>query len=201
MPVRDPPANSLVSTTKRAASIGQLSQASSYEEVRLEDLDRSSDSEEDRSLKAEATASLSAPQKAETPSKTKVTARPPVPTAKPEDMHMIDDDNDMVQPNDKKDVSLRELHDPIEGDSANISWRGNHDVKAQAGGHEAQTLSMLAATCCPHQKILTVILPMQPKKPKHTTLLVTTPRTLTPSRMLSALLTKPQLLLLQLLTT
>lgn len=101
MPVRDPPANPLVSATKRAASIGQLSQASSYEEVRLEDLDRSSDSEEDRSLKVEATASLSAPQKAETPSKSKVTARPPVPTAKPEDMHMIDDDNDMVQPNDK----------------------------------------------------------------------------------------------------
>lgn len=142
MPARDPPANSLVSTTKRAASIGQLSQASSYEEVRLEDLDRSSDSEEDRVQKAEATASLPEPQKAETPSKSEVTARPSVPTAKPEDMHMIDDDNELVQPNDKKDVSLRELHDPIEGDSANISWRGNHDVKAQAG--EAKTLSMLA---------------------------------------------------------
>lgn len=141
MPARDPPANSLVSTTKRAVSIGQLSQASSYEEVRLEDLDRSSDSEEDRSQNTEATASLSAPPKAETPSKSKVTARPPVPTAKPEDMHMIDDDNDMVQPNDKKDVSLRELHDPIEGDSANISWRGNHDIKAQAGGQiDAKTL-------------------------------------------------------------
>ncbi|KAL3137988.1 hypothetical protein ABBQ38_005227 [Trebouxia sp. C0009 RCD-2024] len=47
-------------------------------------------------------------------------------------MHMIDDDNEMVQPNAKNDVSLRELHDPIEGDSANISWRGNHDVKAKA---------------------------------------------------------------------
>ena len=49
-------------------------------------------------------------------------------------MHMIDDDNDLIQQNDKKDVSLRELHDPIEGDSANISWRGNHDLKANAGG-------------------------------------------------------------------
>jgi len=28
---------------------------------------------------------------------------------------------------------LRELHDPIEGDSANISWRGNAEVKSHAG--------------------------------------------------------------------
>ena len=44
-----------------------------------------------------------------------------------------DDDNDLIQPNDKKDVSLRELHDPIEGDSAVISWRGNSEVKSHAG--------------------------------------------------------------------
>lgn len=134
MPARDPPTNPLVSSTRRAASIGQLSQASSYEEVRLEDLDRSSDSEEDRFQKAEATTNPSEPLKAETPSKSKASARPSAPTVTPEDMHMIDDDNDLVQPNDKKDVSLRELHDPIEGDSANISWRGNHDAKANAGG-------------------------------------------------------------------
>ena len=138
MPARDPPVNPLVSFTRRAASIGQLSQASSYEEVRLEDLDRSSDSEEDRSQKAERTTNPSEPQKADTPSKSKATALPLAPPAKPKNMHMIDDDNDLVQPNDKKDVSLRELHDPIEGDSANISWRGNHDVKAQAGWDKAK---------------------------------------------------------------
>ena len=132
MPARDPPQNPLISSTRRAASIGQLSQASSYEEVRLEDLDRSSDSEEDGLQNLETPKHPSELQKAETPSKSKITGRPPAPTAKPESMHMIDDDN--VQPNDKKDVSLRELHDPIEGDSAGIGWRGNHDVKAKAGG-------------------------------------------------------------------
>ena len=135
MPARDPPQNPLVSSTRRAASIGQLSQASSYEEVRLEDLDRSSDSEEDPPAKAEQATTLLEQQKAEPPSKYTTTGRPPAPSVKPASMHMIDDDNEMVQPNAKDDVSLRELHDPIEGDSANISWRGNHDVKAQAGVH------------------------------------------------------------------
>lgn len=154
MPARHPPTNPLVSSTRRAASIGQLSQASSYEEVRLEDLDRSSDSEEDRPQKAEGTTNPSEPLKAETPSKSKATARASAHTAKPEDMHMIDDDNDLVQPNDKKDVSLRELHDPIEGDSANISWRGNHDVKANAGGNEAKPLYMLTADQYLHEEAL-----------------------------------------------
>ncbi|DBA79004.1 TPA: hypothetical protein ACH3X1_008870 [Trebouxia sp. C0004] len=133
MPIRDPPQNPLVASTRRAASIGQLSQASSFEEVRLEDLDRhtSSDSEEDRPQKP--VPAPANPQKAETGSKAKTVGRPPAPNGKPAAMHMIDDDNDMIQPNDKKDVSLRELHDPIEGDSANISWRGNAEVKSHAG--------------------------------------------------------------------
>ena len=133
MPTRDPPQNPLLASTRRAASIGQLSQASSFEEVRLEDLDRhtSSDSEEDRPQKPVPAPTVS--QKAEPGSKAKTVGRPPAPTAKPAAMHMIDDDNDMIQPNDKKDVSLRELHDPIEGDSANISWRGNAEVKSHAG--------------------------------------------------------------------
>ncbi|KAL0029811.1 hypothetical protein WJX77_001491 [Trebouxia sp. C0004] len=107
-------------------------EASSFEEVRLEDLDRhtSSDSEEDRPQKP--VPAPANPQKAETGSKAKTVGRPPAPNGKPAAMHMIDDDNDMIQPNDKKDVSLRELHDPIEGDSANISWRGNAEVKSHA---------------------------------------------------------------------
>lgn len=133
MPARDPPQNPLVSSTRRAASIGQLSQASSYEEVRLEDLDRSSDSEEDPCSRKEQTTIKQQNRKAETSTKHTTTGRPPAPSLKPASMHMIDDDNEMVQPNAKNDVSLRELHDPIEGDSANISWRGNHDVKAKAG--------------------------------------------------------------------
>ena len=47
-------------------------------------------------------------------------------------MHMVDSENDLLQPQSKKDITLRELHDPIEGDSADISWRGNSDVKANA---------------------------------------------------------------------
>ena len=136
MPARDPPQNTLISSARRAASIGQLSQASSFEEVRFEDLDRSSDSEEDRPQQQEKTADQ---QRAETPSKSKIPGRPPAPATKPDTMHMVDSENDLIQPNDKKDVSLRDLHDPIEGDSADISWRGNHDVKAQAG-ENAQTI-------------------------------------------------------------
>eukprot|EP00891_Asterochloris_glomerata_P003007 jgi/Astpho2/3007/Aster-03316 len=32
-----------------------------------------------------------------------------------------------------QDMGLRDLHDPIEGDSADISWRGNVEVKRHAG--------------------------------------------------------------------
>ena len=145
MPVRDPPQNTLVSSSRRAASIGQLSQASSFEEVRFEDLDRSSDSEEDHPQNQEESQKALGQQKAETPSKSKVTGRPPAPTTKPDTMHMIDDDSGLIQPNDKKDVSLRELHDPIEGDSANISWRGNHDLKANAGGKSTSNSVVFAA--------------------------------------------------------
>lgn len=143
MPARDPPQNPLVSSTRRAASIGQLSQASSYEEVRLEDLDRSSDSEEDPTEQGEKTTTPSEQRKAQPPSKPKSTGRPPAASVRPANMHMIDDDNELVQPNAKNDVSLRELHDPIEGDSANISWRGNHDVKAMAGGYEAALIQTI----------------------------------------------------------
>lgn len=63
MPTRDPPQNPLLASTRRAASIGQLSQASSFEEVRLEDLDRhtSSDSEEDHPRKPESAATAGCP--------------------------------------------------------------------------------------------------------------------------------------------
>lgn len=149
MPTRDPPQNPLLASTRRAASIGQLSQASSFEEVRLEDLDRhtSDDSEEDISQKSD---SVPAPptQKAGTSSKVKASGRPPAPVTKPGTMHMIDDDNDMIQPNEKKDVSLRELHDPIEGDSANISWRGNSEVKSHAGNSRKCCFAVKGVMSC-----------------------------------------------------
>lgn len=128
MPSRDPPQNPSISVAKRASSIGQLSQASSFEEVRFEDLDRS-DSEEDRPQAAPATEQGST-SKVEPSSQ--ASGIPPVPTTKPAQMHMVDSENDLVQPASKKDITLRELHDPIEGDSAGISWRGNSEMKAKA---------------------------------------------------------------------
>lgn len=71
---------------------------------------------------------------------------------------MIDDDNDMIQPNEKKDVSLRELHDPIEGDSASISWRGNSEVKSHAGRHSRTWILCLTSKIVSHTAKLTFVL-------------------------------------------
>ena len=128
---RDALHNPLVASAKRAASSSQLSLASSFEEVRLEDLEHS-DFEEDRPQSKAKSSSATAPVTTETNLKPKSSGLPPAPTTKPAEMHMVDSENDLLQPQSKKDITLRELHDPIEGDSANISWRGNHDVKANA---------------------------------------------------------------------
>ena len=191
MPATDPPQNPLLASAKRAASIGQLSQASSFEEVRLEDLDRhtSSDSEEHHPQQNKGPLSASSQQKAETGSKPKSTGRPPAPTAKPGTMHMIDDDDDMVQPNEKKDVSLRELHDPIEGDSANISWRGNSEVKSHAGRLCVLQLCSLMVLA-PKMKPKHLFCFLKLKKPKLMMLLGTTQRILIHSKMLNELLRK-----------
>ena len=130
MPSRDPPQNPLVTSAKRAVSSSQLSQASSFEEVRLEDLH--SDSEEDPPQAKPRSSSATVPAKTDSNLKPKDSGLPPAPTSKPAEMHMVDSENDLLQPQSKKDITLRELHDPIEGDSADISWRGNSDVKANA---------------------------------------------------------------------
>ena len=199
MPTRDPPQNPSLASAKRAASIGQLSQASSFEEVRLEDYrNTSSDSEDDQNKKRSSVPAVSASQKTEPGTKLKPTGRPPAPASKPAAMHMIDDDNDLIQPNDKKDVSLRELHDPIEGDSADISWRGNSEVKSHAGKtYNSLWFHLRLPSFCPLWKpcfaflFLTTVTPcitLQLKKPKLMTLLETTQKILIPSRTLKELL-------------
>lgn len=155
MPPRDPLQNPLLASAKRAASSSQLSQASSFEEVRLEDLEHS-DSEEDRPQSKAKSSSATAPVTTETNLKPKSSGLPPAPTTKPADMHMVDSENDLLQPQSKKDITLRELHDPIEGDSANISWRGNHDVKANAckrsQGHLQPLLPCSVVSSCAHSE-------------------------------------------------
>lgn len=132
MPARDLPENPSVTAAKRAASVGSFSQASSFEEVRFEELEHSDSDSERAQAKAEAN-SKAAP--AITTSNLKPGSNSLTPTPVPETakMHMVDSENDLLQPQSKKDITLRELHDPIEGDSADISWRGNHDLKANAG--------------------------------------------------------------------
>lgn len=132
MPARDPPQNPSVTSAKRAASVGSFSQASSFEEVRLEDLEHS-DSEEERAQAKAQASSKAAAAKSESNLKPTSNDLPPALPSGTAEMHMVDSENDLLQPQSKKDITLRELHDPIEGDSADISWRGNHDVKANAG--------------------------------------------------------------------
>lgn len=131
MPARDLPENPSVTAAKRAASVGSFSQASSFEEVRFEELEHSDSDSERAQAKAEANSKAASAITTSNlkPGSNSLTPAPVLETA---NMHMVDSENDLLQPQSKKDITLRELHDPIEGDSADISWRGNHDLKANA---------------------------------------------------------------------